>query len=212
MIPIKSNARVFVCGKTDSGKTTLVKNVLWNKFPRRIFHDVKLENSELLINSPGTVLARNPTELLNFMSKGGGLDNTSRSILYQPYLADDKEDFNKVCEIIYKFGNFMLVVDEASYYTTGFEIQPFHKEIMMRGRSRGVGIINCSQRPKGCHNLLISEADHFFIFKLTLDDDLKKLKAVIPKKYHKPMETMEMRYFIYSDVSNNNFIHKPIQI
>lgn len=204
MIHFKSNDRVFVCGKTGSGKTELVKSVLLRQFPRIVFHDVKLENYDLLQKMPGMVCVRTPIDLINALSRG------TLSILYQP-IVSGIDDFNSVCEILYTHGNITLVVDEASYYTSSFEICHFHKEIMMRGRSKGVGIVNCSQRPMGCHNLLISEADVFFVFKLTLDGDVKKLKSMIPKKYHSTMESMPMMHYIYSDVNGINFAGKPIR-
>ena len=203
-VSLKSNCRVFITGKTDSGKTYFSKNVLWPQFKRRLFHDVKIENDDIL-NDPNTILIRTPQQLVQAIKKG------FYSILYQP-IDMEGSDFNKVCEVIHKTGNFTLFLDEAQYYATATHIERFHKEILMRGRSRGVGIVNCTQRPMGCNNLLLSESEHFFIFKLNLDGDIGKVASMVPADTLNNIYSLQQYYFIYAGVYGEGFVHKPIMI
>lgn len=201
MVEIRSDTRIFICGKTGSGKTFFVKNKLWPRFKKKIFHDPKIENADLLDTHS---LATNPHELLKLLQMG------KSSILYQP--ADlCKSDFNTVCEITYKWGNIVLLEDEASFYSDSHSIEKWHKEILVRGRTRNVGMVNLTQRPKEISNFLISESDHQFVFKLTLDTDIAKLKSMIPRKYHQLMYELKPYYFIHNDTNGNAFAQKPIK-
>jgi energy-coupling factor transporter ATP-binding protein EcfA2 len=199
---IKSNSRIFIAGKTGSGKTTLSKRVLYPMYTRRVFWDIKGENSDLLVNSS---LCRTPAELAASIKRG------KVSILYQP--ADiSPADFNKICEILFNAGNFALFVDEAATVTEPNWIEPWHNQIMIRGRSRGVGIVNNTQRPRACHNTLISEAEHFFIFRLQLETDVAKIKTILPRKYLSEIYTLPEYHCLYTDNTGIVKALAPIRI
>lgn len=188
---IKSNSRIFIAGKTGSGKTTLVKRMLYPMYTRRVFWDIKCENSDLLVNSSP---CRTPAELSSTIKKG------KVSILYQP--ADiSSDDFNRVCEILFNTGNFTLFVDEVATVTEPNWIEPWHNQIMIRGRSRGVGIVNVTQRPRTCNNTVISEAEHFFIYRLQLETDVDKIRTILPKKERTEIYTLPYYHCIYTDNS-----------
>ena len=206
-IQIKSNDRVFVCGSTGSGKTVYVKSVLLAQYSRVIFHDFKLENQDLM--SRGFVLAHTPDEMMALMV------GNSYKVLYQPLMYDEEgnlADFNRVCEICYKNGNCTLVVDESNYFADSSNIELYHRELLTRGRSRGVGVVNLSQRPVGVHNLCISEAQHLIVFNLNLDNDVKKLKAVLPRDMHEALYNLKDFEFIYSGTNRIRRICKPVRM
>jgi hypothetical protein len=114
---ILTNARVFVAGKTGTGKTTLVKRALFPRYPRRIFWDVKVENHDLL---PVCSLCTTPSELERALTAG------KVSILYQPQDLS-AEDFDLVCYLIYDQGNMTLFVDEVTAICDPSRITPGHK-------------------------------------------------------------------------------------
>lgn len=199
---IRSNDRIFLAGKTGSGKTTLAKKMLYPMYTRRVYWDIKLENSDLLTSSS---LATTPEELLSSIKKG------KVSILYQPRSLEPY-DFNRICEILYNAGNFTLFVDEVSKVCTPSWIEPWHDEIMTRGRGRGVGIVNLTQRPRRCHNTVISEAEHFFIFRLQLETDIAKVKEILPKKYAEMVSALPYHHCIYTDNSGIIKMLAPVRI
>ncbi len=189
-------------GKTGSGKTTVAKKMLYPMYTRRVYWDIKHMNSDLLTSSS---LATTPEELAASIKKG------RVSILYQarniqPY------DFNRVCELLYNTGNFTLFVDEAFKVCSPSWIEPWHEQIMTLGRERGVGIVNLTQRPRRCHNTVISEAEHFFIFRLQLEDDIAKLKNILPKKYIRIVPTLPYHHCIYTDCLDTIKLLAPIRI
>lgn len=206
-IQIKSNDRVFICGSTGSGKTVYGNSVLIPQYSRVIFHDFKLENADLL--SAGFVLARTTDEMMALMV------GNSYKILYQPLMYDEDgnlADFNRVCEIIYKNGNCTLFVDEANYFATSSSIEPYHRELLTRGRSRGCGVVNLSQRPVGVHNLCISEAQHLIIFNLNLENDILKLKAALPRDMHDKLYNLNEFEYIYSGTNRIRRVCKPVRM
>ena len=206
-VQIKSNDRVFVCGSTGSGKTVFGRSVLIPQYKRVIFHDFKLENNDLL--SMGFVLAQTPEAMMGLMS------GDSYKILYQPLMHDEdgnKDDFNRVCEIVYKNGNCTLFVDEANYFADASNIEAYHRELLTRGRSRGCGVVNLSQRPVGVHNLCISEAQHLIIFNLNLDNDILKLKAALPRDMHESLYNLGEFEFIYSGTNRIRKVCKPVRL
>ena len=170
VINIPANARVFCCGMTGSGKTYFAKTLL-HAYNRIVFHDRKWENHDL-IKTLHFTLAHTPEELIWLLQRN------KKRILYQPN-ADGEDDFNNVCEIIYKTGNIAIVVDEVGSYTTGNRIPHWFSEVLRLGRGRGIGAISISQRPKEIPNTIISESEFKIMFRLQLKDDRRKLIGVV---------------------------------
>lgn len=188
MPTILSNSRTFVTGKTGSGKSHWVKKVLLPIFPGTvIFHDPKIECHDLLVNH---FLCETPQQLRD------ALVANRQKILYQPRNLS-WEDFNKVCEIVYNRANATIFLDEAALYCSPSEINEWHQNIMCRGRSRGVGIVNTTQRPRSCHSLLISEAENFVIFKLQLETDIAKVKYIVPREFQQNIYSLENYNYIF---------------
>lgn len=155
---------------TGSGKTYFAKTLLPN-YSRIVFHDRKWENYSLTKTLHFTG-ANTPEELIWL------IQHNKKRILYQPN-ADGEEDFNTVCEIIYKTGNIAILVDEVGSYTTGNRIPHWFSECLRLGRGRGIGVISISQRPKEIPNTIISESEFKIMFRLQLQDDRRKLIGVV---------------------------------
>ena len=176
-IEVKSNDRVFVCGRTGSGKSYLVKNLLIPRMTNYVIYDYKSE-----IEIPGAVVF---TRINDFKK-----NPNQHAIIYQTQSGTDKE-FDALCKQVFYRGNNTLILDETAYHCTQSKIMRHHGLIMQLGRSKGVGIINCTQRPRGIHNNIISQCEHFFTFDLTQGTDRDKLAdfcgeqlEIRAKEYH----------------------------
>ncbi|MCL2817141.1 MAG: hypothetical protein FWD39_01980 [Clostridiales bacterium] len=160
-IDIKSNDRVMVCGRTGSGKSVLVNRFLLPKMTNFVVYDYKHE-----FELPGAEIF---TSLRDFKMKPG-----RRAVIYRTATGSD-EEFDGLCKQVFYRGNNTLVLDEIANHCSAGRIMLHHDLIMRLGRSKGVGIVNCTQRPRGIHNNVVSQCEHFFIFDLSQDTDRKKL-------------------------------------
>jgi hypothetical protein len=167
-IVFQSNSRIAVLGKTGTGKSQTVKDKILPHLDRFIFHDAKIENTDVRHD----ILITNPKDL----KKNIVLYN---KILYQPKVIGPV-DFNAVCKIIEESGmENTLIIDEVMEISSVNKIEEYHKKILTQGRGKGIGIINISQRPSDIHNTILSESEFFFVFKLTLDPDIAKVEKII---------------------------------
>lgn len=200
-INIEANNRTFIAGQTGSGKTILELLLLHNLIQKRVsvvIVDIKFELKT------GLPVVQTPDMLEQSLSKW-------KAICYRP-TDIGIEDFDKVCEIVYNRGNMVLVIDELSYYCDKNNIAKWHKELLVRGRSRGVGMIQLSQRSREIHNTTISESQHLFCFQLILKSDIDKLRAFIPQKYVESIYTLPRFHFYHADTQNNVQFCKPIPV
>jgi ABC-type dipeptide/oligopeptide/nickel transport system ATPase component len=177
-IDIKSSDRVMICGRTGSGKSVLVNRLVLPKMTNYVVYDYK---HEIEIAGAETFFSLN-----GFKKKPN-----CRAVIYRPAAATD-EEFDGLCKQVFYRGNNTLVLDEIANHCDAGRIQPHHDLIMRLGRSKGVGIINCTQRPRGIHNNVMSQCEHFFIFDLLQDTDRKKLAdfcgPMVMEYYHISME------------------------
>lgn len=197
---IKSNNRIALFGKTGSGKTVIVKYVLWPQYgSRKIFFDPKCRNRDI-----GGVLVRNPDQLAQVVGK-------DKPILYQP---DDlsQDDFDEVCGIIFEAGNYTLFMDEITDVCSSNSISPKHKRLLAQGRELGIGVVSCSTRPMNISSYVFSESEHFFVFSLFLEGDVAKIKTMLPSGIAKRIYTLPPHHFLYFNTSGDVRFFKPFNI
>lgn len=199
-IKINTSDRVSIFGRTGSGKTFFAKHWLLPHYDRYVFWDIKHESTDI----EHDIVVNNPKQLKN------SIKNYNK-ILYQPTSPTDK-DFDDICKIIFDSKNNALYVDEAAMVSTPTKILYNHKVLVTQGRSYDVGIINVSQRPRDLHNTLISESEHLFVFALSLETDVLKLRqqmgVAADEIYYLPEY-----HFLYHNVKlNKSYVFKPIKV
>ncbi len=196
---ILSSDRIFISGRTGTGKTHLVKYYLLPHYNKYVFYDVKRENSDVIHD----VIITTPKELKNNINKYD-------KVLYQPKNLTDK-DFNDVCEIVFNARDNTLYMDEAALVSSPTKILYWHRILVTQGRSYGVGSINTTQRPRDVNNTLISEAEHLFVFSLNLETDIVKIKQMTGTAADEVYFLPEHHFLYYNVRTNKSIIIKPIR-
>lgn len=193
-VTIHSNDRLAVTGKTGTGKTHLVKKLVWNRFNRVVFYDWKWQHYPEL-NAPVVHTIEEVEDALND-------PNMVNKFVYAPK-RKGRDVFNRLCYLMWEETNIHLIADELKgiYQENGWVagITDYHENIMTRGRQKGVGMTNVTQRPKGVPLETLSEAEHFFTFKLNLRDDRKRIGDIIGSEHqHKARELTDHRFIYYN--------------
>lgn len=193
-VTIRSNERVAVAGKTGSGKTHLTNELIWSRFRRAIFYDWKWQHYKEL-NAPVVHTIEDVESAIH--------DPQIPKFVYAPK-RKDRDDFNYLCYLAWEEGNYHLIADELKgvYQDNGWVagITEYHEMIMTRGRQKGVGMTNVSQRPKGIPLESMSEAEHFFSFRLNLKDDRDRIGQIIGSEHQHKARELKGHSFIYYNV------------
>lgn len=187
------NDRVLGAGQSGSGKTCVLIELV-RRLPSYVIADPK--HSEALSALFDEAAVINKAADLPLAYEKGRL-----KVIYRPIgLTQDElyADFNTLCDYLREVGNTTLILDEAMRVTTSSYIPPSLDILIREGREvMKVGVWAFSQRPIEIHPHLMSEAQHFFIFKLTLDQDIKKVERGGVGPLVKEAATLKPLEYIY---------------
>jgi hypothetical protein len=171
-------------GKTGTGKTTLARNLL-DAYTYVCVHDAKG-----MLAWPGYRLYRTVAEVVRAREP---------RIIYRPtaYELRDPKAQQTFFHFIYLRRNTLLYVDEAYGVTSGNQLPPAYHACVTRGRERGIGVWTATQRPARIPLVILSEAEHCYLFRLRLERDRRRIEEEwgIPNAQQ---GRLEEHAFIYS--------------
>ena len=198
---IEPNLRIFITGKTQSGKSYLTKKLL-TQYENRVVYDIKREYNQF------GLIVHEVSEMEEAFNKG------CNKVVYQPNDLTT-EHFNEFCGWIWRnLRNIVLVVDEVHNFSTCSFIPMEFKRIITVGQGEPyhIGVIAITQRPANTHNDIKSNASLYIAFRLNLDADAKAVQdhTGIPAEQLK--ELPYKHFFIYNDRSESDAItrHTPL--
>jgi hypothetical protein len=120
--------------------------------------------------------------------------------IYRPVLDElNKEYYEVFFKWIYFRRNTIVLIDELMSFTTPTYCPEYLKGIYTRGRELNVTAWACTQRPKNIPLICMSEATHFFIFRLNIEDDRKRLVEVAGCKEF--MELLPKHVYWYYNIN-----------
>ena len=158
-INIRSDERVLVVGKTGSGKT-YASRLLLAKYPRVLYLD-SLHRLDMEVSSK-----QQAEELMNGES-------------FQ-ICVDDNDTFTELVDAQFSNGDFVIYIDEVYGICPPQKAIPeIINRIWTRGRGNGIGAWAATQRPTWLPIFLLSEAEHYLVFRLQVEDDRKKIAKIV---------------------------------
>ncbi len=172
ILPGWTNRAVFV-GMTGSGKTTLAANIAkFYKFG--VVLDIKADKDNLKTFSDYKV-CKTISELTNCRAK---------KIMFRPdrkharmsAIRETNSVINQFFEWCYLRGNCFVLVDECAAVASGQYMPDAYFDLMQRGRSKNIMTFSLTQRPAFVPNVIFSESEDKYIFRLDLFADRKKVE------------------------------------
>ena len=163
--PSRTDRAVFI-GQTGSGKTTLAR-VLLAQRPYVAIYDAK-----------GMLRWRE-------YERHTKLETLSKSKFPKLIYAPNAEELRDELYIegffrwVYKRRHTTLYVDEVYGVTNHEIIPPSYHACLTRGRELGISTFSATQRPKLIPQTVLSESEHYYIFRLLLPQDKKKVREII---------------------------------
>lgn len=174
----------MLVGQTGSGKTTLARYLL-NHRRYKVVADYKGR-----IDWP---------EYKTYTTLSKLVSAREDSLLYRPSYAEsqDEETQNKFWEWIYRRGGTTVYADETTAFAHG-DIFPYHYgACLVRGRELGIELWSSTQRPTRVPQVMLSESEHYYVFKLKLPQDRERVEAFSGISRREILE-LPKQYFLYA--------------
>jgi hypothetical protein len=159
-------------GQTGSGKTTLARRLI-PRYSYVLALDPKIqlgatdEDPEGCL--PGFTLARSPEELVE-------VAQDSDHLQYRP---DPEYQGIETWDQVYRWAfdrrRTFIYTDEVNLVCRGNLPTDGMRACVTSGRERGIGMLHATQRPAGIPRILLTESEHYYVFRLEAKDDRKRL-------------------------------------
>lgn len=173
---IESDAHVLVAGATGTGKSYLAEEYL-RGYKNVVKLDTKLEVDERRKNdlSPWRGLKEGKDfEVCRTFEEV--TQSNYNKIIYAPVFEEHTEEsFDDFFNWIYARQNTILWIDELMSIGTVHKYPRGLHRLMIMGRSKGIGVWSCTQRPSGIPSIVPANSKYFFIFNLYLPQDRRKV-------------------------------------
>ncbi len=185
---ISSDERVCLIGKTGSGKTYLARKLL-------------LKQKRVLIYDPRDGLDDWDTDTDSANTVNRIKDDDAFRIRIV-----EEDRFLTLLESVLVRGDVLVYIDEIYGITTGPTAYPkILRDIWTRGRSLNIGAWGATQRPKMIPLFFLSEAEHFFVYRLTMPADRK----IVAGMAHEQLDTVikDVHGFYYYDIRTDQPVY-----
>lgn len=192
-LEIRTSDRVFVVGSTGSGKTTLVKALLW-KLPSVFVLDPKHT-----FTLPPQWESRIYHTMAELRHHDDETDGQAIAAIYRPTLDNMSDGCDDFFYFLFDRRDCYVYVDEAMRITNATRIGKGYATVLQLGRERNVGCWSATQRPANIPVVLLTEAEHFFVFRLRSPDDRDRMFKYTGQPELERIPPDQHGYWYYSD-------------
>lgn len=170
----KRNTIISIMGRKESGKSTLVKEIIEDGGYKRVFVlDTNGEYGEELGFEITHTLQQGARKILAVRNK----EEFRISLRY-----DDTEDGMRLLKIINEINFTLVVIEETHMYVKPAYIPPELSKLVRLGRHHAISQIYVSQRPSGLNRNLTSQSDFLVTFRQGEPIDIKWLEKSFGKE------------------------------
>lgn len=173
---IRRGDRVTIFGKTGSGKSTLARLIL-RHYSRAVLVDPKgraaLDDWPIVYGSAAFSATWPATP----------------RVIVRPGPGEDRRDWlNKIMWLIWSTGETGVCLDETIGVVDANRGSSGLDAVWSQGRELGITALVCTQRPSKIPPVIISEAEHVFVFRLNRADDRDAVSDTIGPYQTQPAE------------------------
>jgi len=196
MIEFSSDERMFITGKTGSGKTYFSR-YLTRSLPRLVVLDPKFSLGKWGLSEWNK-------ESRKALSEGENI----RIRVTWTERGESMKFWDSVMWEVFETSNVVIYIDEIYALAPQRNWMP---EIMQRiytqGRELGIGVIGTSQRPRWIPPFTITECEHFVMFRLQKKDDRIYMSDYMGDQVIEPIIPGDPHGFYYYNVYWNDPIY-----
>lgn len=198
-IKLGRNDRGVLIGKTGCGKTTLA---------RFLIEDASKPYS-VTWNPKGSdnVLGWKHKHIATLQEL---YDAEERRLIYTPHplVAEDETTQQQFFYWIYERKFTRLYIDEATAIVySANKVPRFLLAVLNRGRERGISSLTATQRPSGVPLNILSESEHYYVFKTLLPQDKQRVELITGITVEDQSDLNDFEFF-YFNVSRGLFPRK----
>lgn len=203
---LRRNARIFFCGKTQHGKSTLV------------YHLLERMNRYIYVNTKGELTPKKHGANCSTVDDVRNLlrDGCTRIIVTPRDLSENFLD--ELCRLVFETCTDMtLIIDEIQTYCSHAQIPHWLKILITQGEGepRKIGVWALTQMPVRAHWDVKSQSSVIVSFTLNMKDarDLQKVQEEIPAE--KIVMLPKYHFMIYDDglpYGQRTTFYRPISL
>jgi hypothetical protein len=203
-----------IMGQTRSGKSHLTRHGIlptcaWD---RVLFIDGK--GDDPTINGLGRVVSRFPSKLVRNQRKLMQDDEPGGNwfrLVTDVHFGIARDQVQEALNRAFQEGDWVVVVDELRYVTDprepGLNLSPEWEQIVLRGGSRGVGLINLTQEPRWVRGSFYTQSSFYWFSRIEDEAAQKRVSEVgssralmtylgkIPRRWWVYMDNLEDERF-----------------
>ena len=198
-----------IVGQNGSGKSQMLIHLAIENTQPRVIFDTKLDDDFLYLakGKQKLLVANGYKQFLSYIKK----DFDYLIVRPAGFELPEAKALDNYLIRVAKEKNLSVFIDEVYHFHNSGRCYEGLHSLLTRGRSAGLSVIACTQRPAWISVFLFSEASYFIVYRLLPLKDRKKVAEFIPYNSELPPD-FHFYYFSLTDKHEDCQLCEPIKI